>query len=126
MADDIKPHQKHGTWKLVKLNRIVRRRLVRGKWVFKMERGRNGRIIRVKARWGFRGLMQLEGKGDQESFAAVVKTMSCKAILAITAALDLVLEHGCQDRRPVREDRSADLSRTNQRGVKRKGTMSVN
>ena len=78
------------TWKLVDLpeGAIV----LRGKWVYKVKRDANGRVIRFKARWVVRGFEQREGIDFDEVFASVVKPMSYKALFAIVAAEDMELE----------------------------------
>ena len=68
------------------------RRVLSGKWVYKLKRGPDGSVVRYKARWVVRGFEQQEGIDYQETFASVVKPMSYKAIFAIAAALDLELE----------------------------------
>jgi hypothetical protein len=68
------------------------RRVLRGKWVYKLKRGPQGEIIRYKARWVVRRFEQEEGIDYKETFASVVKPMSYKALFAIAAALDLEIE----------------------------------
>ena len=75
------------TWTLVKL--LEARKVLCGKWVYKLKRGLNGEILRWKARWVVRGFEQQEGIDYNETFASVVKPMSYKAMFAIAAALDL-------------------------------------
>ena len=78
------------TWTLTKAP--TGRRILRGKWVFKLKRGAAGEILRYKARWVARGFEQQEGVDFYETFASVVKPMSYKAIFAIAAAHDLEIE----------------------------------
>ena len=81
----------NGTWKLV--DRPKDRKVLRGKWVWKLKRGPNGEILRHKARWVIKGFFQQqEGTDYFETFASVVKPMSYKAIFAIAASLDWELE----------------------------------
>jgi hypothetical protein len=82
-------HQNH-TWELVDPPKD--RRVLSGKWVFKLKRGPHGEIIRHKSRWVVRGFTQEEGIDYDETFASVVKPMSYKALFAIGAALDLEIE----------------------------------
>ena len=70
----------------------VGKHVLRGKWVFKLKRGPDGRIQKYKARWVVRGFEQHEGCDYNETFAAVVKPMSYKALFAIAAALDYEIE----------------------------------
>ena len=68
------------------------RRVLSGKWVFKLKRGSSGEIVRHKCRWVVRGFTQEEGIDYDQTFASVVKPMSYKALFAIAAALDLEIE----------------------------------
>ena len=82
--------RKNKTWTLVE--RPADRKVLRGKWVYKLKRGPGGDIARWKARWVVRGFEQVEGLDYTETFASVVKPMSYKALFAIAAALDLEIE----------------------------------
>ena len=68
------------------------RHVLRGKWVYKLKRGIDGSVVRFKARWVVRGFEQREGLDYNETFAAVVKPMSYKAIFAIAVVNDWELE----------------------------------
>jgi Reverse transcriptase (RNA-dependent DNA polymerase)/gag-polypeptide of LTR copia-type len=82
--------QENGTWKLV--DRPKDRKVLQGKWVWRLKRGSQNQVIRHKARYVIRGDMQQEGIDFFETFASVVKPMSYKAIFAIVAAQDWELE----------------------------------
>jgi hypothetical protein len=77
------------TWSLVDR---PNRKVLTGKWTYRLKRGANGEILRHKARWVARGFEQTDGVDYSETFASVVKPMSYKAIFAIAAARDLELE----------------------------------
>ncbi len=68
------------------------RKVLRGKWTFKLKRGAKGEVTRYKARWAVRGFELEEGIDYHETFATVVKPMSYKALFAIASALDLEIE----------------------------------
>lgn len=68
------------------------RKILRGKWVYKLKRGPTGKVMRYKARWVVRGFEQREGIDYNETFASVVKPMSYKALFALAAALDWEIE----------------------------------
>ena len=68
------------------------RRVLRGKWAYKLKRGPNGEVVRYKARWIVRGFEQRAGVDYHETFASVMKPMSYKAIFGIATALDLEIE----------------------------------
>lgn len=82
--------QDNGTWTLV--DRPKDRKVLQGKWVWRLKRGSENQVIRHKARYVIRGDMQQEGLDFYETFASVVKPMSYKAIFAIAAAQDWELE----------------------------------
>jgi hypothetical protein len=81
-------------WCSVKRSEADRKgkRILRGKWVYKVKLGTNGEILKRKARWVVRGFEQTEGEDYTETFAAVVKLMSYKTVLAIAAAKNLEVE----------------------------------
>lgn len=47
-----------------------------GKWVFKLKRGANNKILCYKARWVVRGFQQQYGINYDQTYAAVVKPMA--------------------------------------------------
>src|SRR5438552_4024639 len=87
MKDENKSLLDNKTWTLVKPPKG--RKILHGKWVYKLKRGPNGEILRWKACWVIRGFEQQEGIDYNETFASIVKPMSYKAMFAIAAALDL-------------------------------------
>jgi hypothetical protein len=90
MVDEVSSLKQNRTWELVDLPE--NRRVLSGKWVFRLKRGPHGEVVRHKCRWVVRGFTQEEGVDYDETFASVVKPMSNKALFAIAAALDLEIE----------------------------------
>lgn len=90
MSDEVNSHKQNKTWELVDPPKD--RRILSGKWIFKIKRGPHGETVRYKCRWVVRGFTQEEGIDYDETSASVVKPMSYKALLAIAAALDLEVE----------------------------------
>ena len=91
MDDEMQSHKDNGTWSLV--NTVPgRRKVLTGKWVYRVKRGIDGTVTKYKARWCVRGFEQVEGLDYHETFSAVVKPMSYKAIFAIAAANDWEIE----------------------------------
>lgn len=90
MKEELDQLLQNNTWILV--NPPPDRKVLRGKWVYKLKRGPHGEVLRHKARWVVRGFEQMDGQDFNETFASVVKPMSYKAIFAIAAALDLEIE----------------------------------
>ena len=68
------------------------RKVLRGKWVFRLKRGPYNEVLRYKTRWVVRGFEQKEGLDYNETFATVVKPMSYKALFAFAAAQDWEIE----------------------------------
>ena len=91
MDTEVDSHIENCTWEVV-AEAPSGRHVLRGKWVYKLKRGIDGKVVRFKARWVVRGFEQREGLDYNETFAAVVKPMSYKAIFAIAAANDWDLE----------------------------------
>ncbi len=73
----------NGTWELV--DRPTHQHVLTGKWAFKRNRDINRQVKRYKARWVGRAFEQREGVDYFETFAAVVKASTNKALFAITA-----------------------------------------
>lgn len=90
MKEECYSLHENNTWELV--NRPPGRKVLRGKWVYKLKRGPSGEILRYKARWVVRGFEQEEGIDYNETFASVVKPMSYKTIFAFSAACDHEIE----------------------------------
>lgn len=90
MLNEVNSLKQNKTWELVDPPKD--RRILNGKWVFKLKRGPHGEVARYKSRWVVRGFTQEQGIDYDETFASVVKPMSYKALFAIAAALDLEIE----------------------------------
>lgn len=68
------------------------KRILRSRWVFRIKRAANSSVQKYKARWVVRGFEQVEGSDYAETFAAVIKPISYKALFAIAAAMDYEIE----------------------------------
>jgi hypothetical protein len=90
MLEEVNSLHQNKTWELVDPPKD--RRILSGKWVFKLKRGLHGEVIRYKSRWVVRGFTQEEEIDYDQTFASVVKPMIYKALFAIAAALDLEIE----------------------------------
>ena len=90
MIDELDSLKENETWTLVP--RPSHRRVLGGKWVYKLKRGPGGEIQRYKSRWVVRGFEQRYGIDFNETFAAVVKPMTYKALFAIAARNDWEIE----------------------------------
>lgn len=68
-------------WELV--NAPPGSKILTGRWVFKLKKDRFGNVLKYKARWVAYGYKQQYGVDYEETFAAVAKPMSWKALLAL-------------------------------------------
>jgi hypothetical protein len=90
MDAEIESLQKNNTWVLEDLP--AERKALRGKWVYRYKFGSKGQVLKHKARWVVKGFMQKHGIDYDETYAAVVKPMSYKALFALAAIHDLEIE----------------------------------
>jgi len=90
METELTSLQENQVWDLCNLPDSVI--ALSGRWVYRLKRGRDGSVVRHKARWVVRGFEQEEGIDYHETFASVVKPMSYKALFAIAAAKDWEIE----------------------------------
>ena len=87
VEDEMKSLAENNTWQLVELPPGVKP--ITAKWVFKIKRDGEGRVIRYKARLVARGFEQVEGVDYNETFAPVTKYSTTRSVLAFAAANDL-------------------------------------
>eukprot|EP00253_Pinus_taeda_P028961 PITA_28961 len=90
MKERIDSLAKNNTWDLVELPKG--RSVVGFKWVFKLKQKVDGSIKRYKARLVAKGYSQVEGIDFHKVFYPVVKLVSIRNVLALTAFLNLELE----------------------------------
>ena len=83
MDNKIQSLKDNQTWDFVELP--SGRSALRGKWVYKLKRGPDGRLVKHKARWVVRGFERQFGIDYDQTFAAVIKPMSYKVLFAIAA-----------------------------------------
>lgn len=94
LDDKIKSLRLNETWRLQPRSSVTAKgkHVLRGKWVYKVKRAADGSVQKYKTRWVVHGFEQVEGSDYAETFAAVVKPMSYKALFAIAAAMDYEIE----------------------------------
>lgn len=83
MKAEYDSHIENGTWELT--NAPADRKVLTGRWVFKLKKDRYGNILKYKARWVVHGYKQKYGLDYEDTFATVVKPMSYKALIALSA-----------------------------------------
>ena len=87
MSAEIKALKNRGCWRVVETPRGVR--LIKSKYVYKIKRDWNNRIIKRKSRLVVQGFSQIEGKDYNETYAPVAKATTFRIILALSKVLGL-------------------------------------
>ena len=91
MKTKIESHTENGTWELTEAPKD--RRVITGRWVFKLKKDRHGNILKYKARWVVHGYKQEEGLDYIDTFTAVVKPMSYKAMMGVGVKRGFTIRH---------------------------------
>ncbi|CAI5474475.1 unnamed protein product [Closterium sp. Yama58-4] len=91
MDAELKALESRDTWVLVDRAAVKGRRVLSGKWVFRLKTNADGTIERFKARWVVRGYDQRHGIDFDQTFAPVSRHTSVRILLAIAAAKHLPL-----------------------------------
>ncbi len=89
MEVEIASHIENGTWVLTKLPNG--RKIITGRWVFKIKYGLDGSILKYKARWVVHGYKQIAGIDFTSTCAGVVKPASFRALFALAGARSLYI-----------------------------------
>ena len=90
MQEEMHSLLKNDTYELVELPKG--RKALRNKWVFKLKKDSDGKLLKYKARLVVKGFGQKKGINFDEIFSPVVKMSSIRVVLGLTASLDLELE----------------------------------
>ena len=90
MQEEMSSLQKNQTYELVKLPEG--KKALKNKWVFKLKKDGQGKLMKHKARLVVKGFQQKKGIDFDEIFSPVVKMMSIRVILGLVASLNLELE----------------------------------
>ena len=90
MQEEMHSLLKNDTYELVELPKG--RKALRNKWVFKLKKDSDGKLLKYKARLVVKGFGQKKGIDFDEIFSPVVKMSSIRVVLSLTASLDLELE----------------------------------
>lgn len=69
------------------------RKVITGRWTFKLKKDKHGKILKFKARWVVHGYKQKEGLDYIDTFATVVKPVSYKALMGISVKRGLAIYH---------------------------------
>jgi len=94
IADELKSMHNKGVWKVVPRNSVPEdKKILTTTWNFKVKQNPNGTVSRYKARLCARGFLQIPGQDFHDTFAAVAKLPTLRALLSVAAARDLELLH---------------------------------
>jgi ribonuclease HI len=81
MSEELESHRKNGTWMLTELPE--NRKPIKSKWVFKVKRNEDGKVVRYKARLVAKGFSQKYGIDYDETYSPVVRYTSLRMLIAI-------------------------------------------
>lgn len=84
---------KKNTWSLVRRSSLpTGTKVLSGKLVLKTKRGKEGEILKYKARWVVRGFEQEYGRDYTQTYAGVCRNKTWKVAIALAAKFDLEIE----------------------------------
>lgn len=89
MQREIDALHKNNTWVLVE--RPTDRKVLKGKWVYRIKLKEDGTVSKYKARWVVKGFMEVPGLDYDETFAPVPQLKSLRILLALAALKGLKL-----------------------------------
>ena len=90
MKNEVDALNENDTWKLVSMPKD--RKVVGGKWVYKIKRDSKGQIEKYKARYVAQGFSQIPGLEYKETYAPTARPETIRLIFALTAQFDCVLD----------------------------------
>src|SRR5271168_2346335 len=89
MDAEIDQLTKRGTYKMVDLPHD--RKAIASKWVFRIKRDHNGKIVKHKARLVAKGFSQIPGIDFVETFAPVMRLETFRLLMALATKLGLII-----------------------------------
>lgn len=90
MIDELNSMKENDVWDLVE--RPVKCKTLKAKWVFALKRNQEGEIIRYKARFVAKGYNQREGIDFNETYAPVIRQSSLRFLMALAVQNDLKID----------------------------------
>ncbi|CAJ2653926.1 unnamed protein product [Trifolium pratense] len=91
MKEELHSIEKNHTWKLVELP--PQKKAISVKWVFKLKKDPDGKIVKHKARLVARGFLQQEGIDYTEVYAPVARMETIRLVIAIASSYNWSLYH---------------------------------
>ena len=91
IMDELESLEENGTWKVIDKNEIQdeEANIVDTKWVHKIKRDADGKIVKYKSRLVAKGFTQVEGIDYNETFAPVVRMTTVRLLISICLMLGL-------------------------------------
>lgn len=83
MDEELEQIEKNNTWELVP--RPHDKNIILSKWILKNKLNENGEVIRSKAKLVFKGYVEQEGIGFEETFAPVARREAIRMFLALSS-----------------------------------------
>ena len=90
MEDEIKSLKEKGTWTVVARPR--NKKVIKGKWVYKIKKDEYGNIEKYKARYVAKGFSQTPGEDYTETFSPTARQTTLRLLLALTIQKDLAID----------------------------------
>ncbi|PNX87495.1 hypothetical protein L195_g043584, partial [Trifolium pratense] len=91
MKEELHSIEKNHTWKLVELP--PQKKAISVKWMFKLKKDPDGKIVKHKARLVARGFLQQEGIDYTEVYAPVARIETIRLVIAIVSSYNWSLYH---------------------------------
>ncbi|CAI7912866.1 unnamed protein product [Closterium sp. NIES-54] len=85
MDKELEALKERNTWKVVPIGVARNKKVLTGKWVFRVKTKADGTIDKFKVRWVIRGFDQEHGRDFTETFAPVSRHTSLRIPLAVAA-----------------------------------------
>ena len=89
MKNEIKALKNRGCWRVVPTPSGIR--LIKSKYVYKLKKNWQGKVVKRKSRLVVQGFLQREGVDFNETYAPVAKAVTFRLMLALTKAYNLHL-----------------------------------
>jgi hypothetical protein len=91
MDDELESIRDNNTWKLVDLPN--NHKAIGLKWVYKIKKGAEGKLVKHKARLVAKGYVQEQGVDFEEVFAPVARMESVRLLMALATQESWKLHH---------------------------------
>ncbi len=90
MNEEFNSYDENKSWELI--SRLENYKVLRGRQIYKIKFGLDGKIARYKTRQIVRGFEQIKGINYNETYAVMVKLVIFKILFALAAVKNLKIE----------------------------------